>query len=262
MRVLTKHFTWPVKTILALAALLLAACGKTTDPVVQPGPVTLAFENVVGTQPLVLSTSSYKTSAGDDFTVYALKYYVSNVQFRRADNTFYRIPDSYYLLDQSAPGSLSLTLPNVPTGTYTGLSFMLGVDSTRTKGGNLTGSLDPNNNMFWAWSEEYINLKLEGTSPQSPRGGLIFHIAGYKGAGGANNTIRTVSPAFPAGSQLLVQAGRSPTVHLRADLRGLFGAPNPVRFATLNTTMGGAEAVRVADNIAAGMFSVQHIQAQ
>ena len=48
-------------------------------------------------------------------------------------------------------------------------------------------------------------------------------------------------------------------MHLPADVLGLFGNPNPVRFATLNTTMGGAEAVRVADNIAAEMFSVELI---
>jgi len=171
------------------------------------------------------------------------------------------VPDTYFLVDQAKVDSNLLSMKDMPAGDYTGLSFTVGVDSARTKAGAFTGALDANNAMWWDWSQEFINVKLEGTSPQSPSRGLVFHIAGFKGANGANNTIRTVALPFPNGTKLLIRPDHTPQIHLHVDVLGLFGGPNPVRFATVYNTMGGAQSVKVADNLAAGMFSVEHIHA-
>jgi len=251
-----------VTALFAATALVVAGCSKDSDPTVpQPGTFSVNLENVVGTQPLRLSTTTYATAAGDNFTVGIFKYYLSNLVLTKADGSAYAVPNSYFLVDQAVAASQQLTLKDVPADDYTGLRFTVGVDSARTKAAAFAGVLDASNGMWWDWSKEFINVKLEGTSPQSPRGGLVFHIAGFKGANGANNTIRTVTLAFPGGAKLLVRADRSPQIHLQADVLGMFGAPNPVRFATVNTTTGGPQSVLVANNIAAGMFTVEHIHA-
>lgn len=251
-----------VAASLALTTVLVAGCKKNTDPSTpQTGVFSIELENGVGALPLNLNTDTYTTAAGDQFTISAFKYFVSNVQLHKADNTAYAVPDTYFLVDQAKADSQLLSMKDVPAGDYTSLSFTVGVDSARTKAGNFTGSLAADPGMFWDWSKEFKNVLLEGTSPQSPKGGLVFHIAGFKGANGANNTIRTVLLPFPNNVNLLIRPDHTPQIHLHVDVLGMFGTPNPVRFATVYNTMGGPQSVKIADNIAAGMFSVEHIHA-
>lgn len=248
--------------MLALTTVLVGSCKKDADPTApETGVFSIELENAVGDADLNLNADHYKTAAGDDFTVSTFKYYLSNIKLNKADNTAYSVPDTYFLVDQARDDSQLLSLTGVPTGDYTSLSFTVGVDSARTKVGGFTGALSSDNGMWWDWSQEFINLKLEGTSAQSPKGGLVFHVAGYKGGNGAQNTIRTVTLPFPANTKLLIRADHTPQIHVRADVLGMFGAPNPVRFSTVNNEMGGPQTVKMADNLAANMFSVEHIHA-
>ncbi|HEX8505055.1 MAG TPA: MbnP family protein [Hymenobacter sp.] len=266
---------------LSLFAVALTGCKKDKEaiPTVSTGEFTLHMDNGVSTttaanvtrfSSLVLNSVTYKNAHGDDFTVSAFKYYISNVQLSRANGSTYAVPDSYFLVDHANPTSQDLTMQNVPSGDYTGVSFTVGVDSARTKAGNFTGVLDGNNGMLWTMNgPEFINLKLEGRSPQSPTTGLVFHLAGYKGA--ANNTIRTVKLPFATGTQLLVRPDHFPEIHMQVDIAKLFTGPNstspnqpfmnPVDFATVYNKMSGPAVSKLADNAAAGMFSVGHIHA-
>ena len=243
--------------------LALAGCKK--DEVAAPSTVSLEFEQTVGDDPLVLDTKTYTTPAGDQFKVNIFRQYISNIVFTKTDGSTYAVPESYYLLDAYISDSQHLTLNGVPEGDYKGITFTIGVDSTRNVSGAQKGALDPSNNMFWAWDTGYIYTKLEGTSPQArhaagaTEGGLVFHIGGFKKP---NNAIRTVSPAFPSGTTLLVRAGHNPEIHLNVDLLKMFSGPNTIRFSALSDIMSaGPNAVLVANNYAAGMFSVEHIHA-
>lgn len=251
--------------LLALSALTLVSCEKDGEsPANQTGTVGLEFEQTVGSSPLTLSTQTYTTPAGDQFKITTFKQYISNIKFTKTDGSTYAVPDSYYLLDAAVPASQELALKDIPVGDYKSITFTVGVDSARNVSGAQTGALDPNNNMFWTWNSGYIYTKLEGTSPQAPKaagaaeGGLVFHIGGFKSP---NNTIRTVTLPFPTGTNLLVRTDHAPEVHLNADVLKMFTGPTTVRFATLSNTMGGANSVLVANNYAAGMFSVEHIHA-
>ncbi|SDY89043.1 MbnP family protein [Hymenobacter psychrophilus] len=248
---------------LALGTVLLGSCDKKEDPAAEPqkSVFSVELENTVGNRSLHLDTDTYTTAAGDQFTISTFKYYLSNLELLKADGSATVLPDTYFLVDQAKKESQQLQLTDVPTGDYTALRFVVGVDSARTKAGNLQGVLGDDNGMWWAWSKEFINVKLEGTSPQSPKGGLVFHIAGFKGANGANNTIRTVTLPFPGGSKLLVRTDHTPEIHLQVDALKMFSGPTTIRFATVNNSMGGPASVQIADNIAAGMFSVEHLHA-
>ena len=58
---------------------------------------------------------------------------------------------------------------------------------------------------------------------------------------------------------MLVRANHSPEIHMHVDIARMFSGPNLIKFADTYSVMGGAPAVKIADNIAAGMFSVVHI---
>jgi len=262
--------TSTVAATLLLAVLTLAGCKK-DEAINNTGKFTLSMDNGV-TMPgtngpvfnsLVLNTGAYVNAAGDDFTVTTFKYYISNIKLLKADNSAYTLPKSYYLVDQSKPESQELTMSDIPVGDYTGISFMVGVDSARSKAGNFTeAALSSNNGMLWTMNgiDEFINLNMSGYSPRSPSGGLTFHIAGYQHS--TTNTIRTVTVPFPAAnSPMQVRADHSPEIHMQVDIAKMFTGPNPVRFSSVYSVMGGAPAVQIANNIAAGMFTVAHIHA-
>ena len=238
-------------------ASVVTACKKEPESEPTPdtiGQVNLEFEHVVGNEALALNPQQYTNANGDQFQITTFKYYISNIVLTKADGTTYKQPDSYYLIDQEQADSKLITLENVPSGEYTGLTFTVGVDSTRNVSGAQTGALDPTQGMFWSWNTGYIFMKLEGYSPQSENGGIIFHIGGFKTP---NNTIRTVSPNLN-GSKMLVAAGKAPQVHVKVDVLEMFQTPQVIKFTDLSTTMGGPASVNIADNYR-DMFRIEHI---
>lgn len=239
------------------AATALTSCKDDADvvPAGTVGKLTLEFENVAGTSTLTLNSATpYQTAAGDQFTVTTFRYYISNIKLSKADGTEFAQPESYYLIDQEKAASKTFTIPNIPAGDYNKITFTIGVDSARNVAGAQTGALAPGD-MFWTWNSGYIYTKLEGRSAQSPSGGILFHIGGFKKP---NNTIRTLSPAMGSNT-IQIREARTPEVHLKADVLKMFTGPNTIRFASLSNTMGGPNSVLVADNQAAGMFTLDHI---
>lgn len=240
----------------ALAGLLALAGCQNKHVAPADGELEIHVENVVGSSPLVYRTS-YTTAAGDQFTVSELRYYLSNVQLLRADGSVWAEPESYYLIDQAQTDSQHLHIEGVPAGDYTALRITLGVDAARNTAGAQTGALDPAHQMIWDWTTGYIFLRLNGTSPQAPGGGLYFDVAGFQAP---YNNIRTLTLPLPAGTAALhIKPEATPNMHLKANVLKLFDGPQPVRFAQLSTAAGGAQSGQLADNLAAGMFRIDHI---
>ena len=244
---------------LALALALLAGCGKqVAEPAATGSSFAIELEPVAGSAPLVLNTQAYTKADGQTFTVSKLKFLVSNLKLRKADGTTYAVPDGYYLVDASDSKTSHIVVPDVPLGDYTGLSFVVGVDAAHNNAVFTSGALNHNNDLYWEWSQEYVFLKMAGTSSQAPTGrALTFDIGGA-------NCARTVAPDFH-GSVLPIKAGHTPEVHIAADVKALFESATPasnVNFATTYSVESGSTwAPTVADNYAAGMFTVEHIHA-
>lgn len=245
------QYTTLFLSLLALSA-TVTSCDDDSPSL---GAVDMEFENVAGSTAVQLnSTTPYTTAAGDQFTITTLRYYISNIKLKRTDGTEFVQPESYYLIDQGIENSRKFSIPNVPVGDYSGVTFTVGVDSVRNVSGAQIGALSPSD-MFWTWNSGYIYTKLEGRSTQSSAGGIIFHIGGFKSP---NNTIRTVSPAMN-NNMIQVREGRTPEVHFKADVLKMFTGPNTIRFATLSNVMGGPDAMKIANNQAAGMFTLDHV---
>lgn len=250
---------------LSIIAVVLGSCKK--DPVEEaPAPTTptdtvgslkIEFENMVDTNALVFNTEEYVNASGDTFTVSKFKYYITNVVLTKSDGSTFVESNSYHLVDEDVASSKVITLSNVPFGTYTGITFLLGVDSLRNVSGAQTGELDPAKGMFWSWSSGYIMLKMEGTAANSnaTNHALTFHVGGFSGV---NSAIRSINPSFN-GATATVSSTVTPEIHIKTDLMEMFKSPNTINFAMLNTVhMPGAMAKTIADNYA-DMFSIEHI---
>ncbi|MFZ4784451.1 MAG: MbnP family protein [Flavobacteriales bacterium] len=242
-------------------ALTFSSCKKDDDdeeiitPVATTGTVKLEMEHTFGDEEFALGTA-YTTGSGESVTFNTTKYYVSNVQFHKADGTTWSQPESYYLVNLEADGSNILDITGVPTGDYTDVTFTIGVDSTRNVSGAQTGALSIANAMFWTWNSGYIMIKLEGDCPQSSNGSFAYHLGGFYGA---NSSVNTGTFSFDP-AILSVSPSATPQIHMAVDIKQFFDNPDHVHTVAMgsNITMPGAMAATLADNFFSGI-EFEHI---
>lgn len=237
---------------------------NTEDPAItkpdvesQFGTVTITFNNKARNEDLVLNSKSYTNANGDSFTVSKFKYYISNIILKKSDGTTFKERESYHLVDLSQGLKYALRLDSVPIGTYTGMSFILGVDSARNTSGAQTGALDPSLGMFWSWNQGYIFLMMEGNSPHSNafNNTLIFHLGGFTPP---YSCIRTINPTF-GNNELISASNKTSKIDIKTDIVEMFGGKTLIKFAQTSEGMGGAVANTVANNCVS-MFTVSSIE--
>lgn len=247
------------QAVLILGLLTIAACKKEKQPdpvpAAEAGQFKINVTHRFGNDSLQLE-QPYTNANGEEVTFQLVRYYLSNIKLTKADGSIWSQPESYYLIDMSDPTSTAISLTNVPAGTYTGLSYIIGVDSTRNVSGAQTGALSVSNNMFWSWNSGYIFAKLEGTSPQSPVNSFTYHLGGFEEP---NVAYGTVTHEFGA-DKLIVAKNAEPLVNLISNLAQVFIGPNQVSVATLyGVSSPDAKAKRIAENFRAG-FLFESIQ--
>lgn len=242
----------------------IASCKQKDDPTpdVTQNSVKFEFNNIVGNIALQLTDPNarasgkwYVNAIGDSFQVAMYKYYVSNIVLTKADGSKFTEPESYHLIDQQKEGSGKFVIPNVPTGEYVSVTFMIGVDSARNTQGSQLGALAQSNAMFWDWNTGYIMAKLEGFARKSTLidESFVFHSGGFSGEFGV---LKTVTLNFP--NKAIVSGQNIPNVHVFSDVLEWFKTPNTIGFADYNSVMQGKKALDLANNYA-DMFYVDHI---
>ena len=152
------------------------------------GTITIKFINTANHQPVDLRTTAYKNEFQEEYFINKLKYYVGHFFI---DKTFINLPNDNYLLIDASKEANEISL-KIPEGTYSGLSFNLGVDSIDNCNGAQDGALDPINDMFWTWNSGYVFFKLEGTSTASTSdlNRIEYHLGGYKDENNINTAIK------------------------------------------------------------------------
>ncbi|GAB4026837.1 MbnP family protein [Spirosoma koreense] len=256
-----------------LLVLMVLACDTPDTSPTPVGHMRLSFDNVVGSSDLTLNTGSYQNAAGESFTVTKFNYFVSNIRLRNQDGSEYVVPQdsSYFLIQEDRPASQTITLNNVPVGNYTGVTFLIGVDSLRNLAdlSKRTGVLDPglttHDPMYWDWNTGYVFLKLEGTSSAAPAAQnnlFLYHLGGfgrnYDGKQTVNN-LRTVTIPF-RNDLASVQTSATPTVRLTTDALKVFNGPTQLSIAQHSSVMFETYSTNIADNCAQ-MISYDRLQA-
>lgn len=260
----------------ALLSLLLFSCKKKDsdsdyDPT-KSGKITLHLENVVGSQSLLLDSTTYQNALGQDFKITTFNYFISNIVLKNDKGETYTVPQdqSYFLCRANDDESREITL-TVPEGNYTSVDYIIGVDSARScmPISNRTGDLDPAGeaaDMYWMWNSGYIFMKLEGTSSyaklDTPSGTrpLMYHIGLFGGYSSPTiNNIKANSISFD-GSSAKVRAANTtgPEVHFSVDALKVVNGSTNINFATYPVVMVNPYSVNIANNYAS-MISFEHI---
>jgi hypothetical protein len=259
---------------IAFAVLTLSSCKKDeeTKPTnVNPGPITISMDHRAGNRALDFETD-FVTANGDTVRFSTFNYYISNIELVREDGSVYVVPKdkSYFLVKEQDEASKEITLDSIPAGTYTGINFVIGVDSAKSVSdiSERTGVLDPVTGaagMYWTWNSGYIFMKVEGTSPQIARdstgaiGSFYYHVGGFGGYSSPTiNNLKKVSLAFPSAYKATVNSGSHPEVHVVANILEMFTTPTTFSVADHPMVMFAPFSTTISANYA-DMFRVDHV---
>ena len=166
---------------------------------------------------------------------------------------------SYFIIDESTAASTLLTLPNIPAGNYTKISFGIGVDQEQFNLG-ATGQGDflaqaQEAGMMWSWSAGYKFVALEGTfTSATVTTDTTFML--HTGQTGTDYNYKEVTLNLPENA--LVRTTITPQIHMMVDLSQLPDGTNKINFAEGAMVMGGGKLALVTANIA-DMFEVHHV---
>lgn len=154
--------------------------------------------------------SVYQNQLGESFTLKKFKYYLSGFS---ASSVPAR--PAYFLVDLADSNSTTIRL-KLPSGSYTSLNWLIGVDSAANCSGAQTGVLDPVHDMFWTWNTGYIQFKIEGIADSStaPNGKFEYHIGGYRHP---FNSLQSCQIQWK--KPLQINSGRTTRVELEMDLQ-------------------------------------------
>ena len=230
-------------------ATLMVAMSFSRKPA-NDGNLTVIFDHYVGDSLLRLDDKLYKNEIGQSFSVTKFKYYVGNICLKKAGGGKVSF-QKYYLINEEEVETKKIDL-DVQKGVYTGIDFIIGVDSIDNCSGAQSGALDPVNAMFWAWNTGYIFLKMEGKASASTSPGHIYeyHIGGYRQP---YNCVRHVSLTFNKPLEMATTSNKA--MHIKADAGKILGGDNNIDFSKLSSVTDFHNSTVIADNYAE-MFSI------
>jgi hypothetical protein len=112
--------------------------------------------------PLIFDSLMYINASGNRYRITRLNYYLSGFKFLQKSGNGYANAAVYYF-DTKISSTSKFTFVDLPSGTYSGISFYLGLDSIKNKSNALPNTLE---NELMAWPVPmgggYHFLKFEG----------------------------------------------------------------------------------------------------
>lgn len=194
----------------------------------------IAFQLQFGDAPLELNRT-YVSDTRDTLQLAGFKCYISGIECHYTDGTVNKETDSYHLLDAARKATLLVGVNVDKTKQIKQLVFNIGIDSTASVSGAMSGALDPVNGMYWAWQSGYINMKIEGKSPncKTRKNEFNFHIGGYQ------------APYYAMRKIVLDYSGDADRIPVVIDLKRFF---KTLSLSQTNSIMiPGAKAMQLAD---------------
>lgn len=220
------------------------------------GSLSLSFENYVGTEMVSLNNKNYKNNVGEQFNINLLQYYVSNFRLTKQDGSEYIVPkdECYFLIKESEPSSKNISLKNIPKGKYTGVKFIIGIDSLKSAS-DITerkGCLDiggEGKDMYWAWNSGYIFVKMEGTSPQILKDNSIYnyHI-GFFGGIREKRTLNNIKNVSLSLGDFKMKQKSSKLAVIKTDVSKIMNGETNISMAQNHSVMGGPLSAKIANN--------------
>jgi hypothetical protein len=247
---------------LAFAAALFTSCSDndSTETVVPENntEARLTFDSRVGTADFALNKDF--TVGAKTYNFKKLRYWVSNVSLVDSKGAEYKIPNSYYLIEEVEELDLTGTVNgnknlyparkretvdfrDIPAGEYKSVKFSIGVDSKYNDNLSLgAGELSIANgmsNIAWMWHSSYIFSSITGTVKEGAESKDFTTETGLN----VNYKTLTIDLATP------VNFSNTKEVILNVDVTKIFDGIDPIKNPTISA-MSPTLMSTVADNYA------------
>lgn len=252
-------------SIILLATILFTSCDKNENiaNVETEGKATLTFNAVFGSQDFALNKDFVVGTKTYNFNKF--RYWVNNVTLVNTKGEEYKIPNSYYLMEETAAVPVqdgaftypatkreAVELKGIPAGDYKTIKFNIGVESRYNDNLSLqTGELSQLNgmtNVSWMWMTSYIFTSIGGKVTEGTTAKTMLVETGL------NANHKSTSLNFP--TALHIGSSKSTAIFLTTDVAkaidGVDIFANPVVGASQATIMAA-----VATNYATKVFTVK-----
>jgi len=246
------------KFLSALAGMLILSAACVKDKKIEPAAqkdasVAFDFTALANGKTMVADLAWYTNANGDSFTVNKFNYYISNIRFKRDDGFVYAEPESYHINRHTA-GQTTFTVSGLPSGNYTAVEFLIGVDSLRNSSGAQTGALDVNEGMYWDWSTGYVFFKIEGNY----RTPLLTEQSDFSIHVGTTPNIKKCT--FELGAGFISAAkNKQSTIYYNVNINEVFMHPDTLKLDNYHAVSGGRMAGVVSNNYK-DMFSIRKVE--
>ena len=175
-----------LSVVLLLGAIMIFAnscCDKVdpdTYPVSENGKIHLDFDFYVDNNPLLYDTLVYTNAAGNEYLVYEVEYFITNLSVYKDGNKI--ILDKWHkehYIDTNIPSTLSWEVyDELVPGDYDSLSFTFGFADVDNQSFMFVNA--PESNMIWpeylGGGYHYMKLNGKWKAPSSNLRGFAFHI--------------------------------------------------------------------------------------
>lgn len=137
---------------LLVSVAINSGCSKENDPEpsAQSGKVIFEVDHRVDGQPLVENDMKYINTAGNEYLITGLKYFISDVTFYKSDGTSKIISDwedIFYIDEDIAETKRIQFFDAIPAGEYDSVSFIFGISEEKNKSFMFVNP--PEVNMAW-----------------------------------------------------------------------------------------------------------------
>lgn len=119
-----------------------------TDP--KYGKITFKFTHKVDGQALLVDTFIYTNTAGNNYLINEIQYFISDVSLHNSNGSFYTIgkDNGIHYLDTDIPSTQTWANgEDIPAGNYQSISFTFGISEAKNQSNMYVNP--PESNMFW-----------------------------------------------------------------------------------------------------------------
>jgi hypothetical protein len=139
--------------LLILIAIIMISCKKDNPVGEEPakfGKIAFQFSQKANGQPLLIDTLVYTNTAGNEYKISDIKYFVSEITLHNSNGSDFFITSTkgiHYVDTEIPTTNLWVVSDDIPVGNYTSISFIFGINETKNKPGLFVNP--PEVNMAW-----------------------------------------------------------------------------------------------------------------
>jgi hypothetical protein len=181
---MSKHKTIHHIVIVIIFSVFIWGCKKDTDivtPESTSGKIKIIFSHVVGNNPLILNSNQYFNEAGNQYEIYDLMYFISDVKLHLHQRAPLLIDQwtAIHYVDAEIPSTLNWDVyDSIPQGVVDSVSFVFGISEQRNQSFMFVNP--PESNMAWpdilGGGYHYMMINGKWIDPQQMQQPFDFHL--------------------------------------------------------------------------------------